>query len=450
MVPIRGSSPASEAPRAGEPVGQPRGTAGVGRRLVVCAALCLMLGCAAEPARVTLVGVDGATWSVIDPMLERGELPNFRELIDAGVRAPLRSELPLASAAIWTTIATGVGRDQHAIRGFIAPGGGNRFISSGDRKAPALWTIAHAEGLRSAVIGWWGTFPAEAIDGVVISERALKTRELDVGAIFKGGLPRPEAARLTHPPEVLVDLAAIFRQQPEPPADLPEPQKVRINMHREDASCVEALLVLRATRGPFDLEMVLLRGIDPVSHFFWKYHAPDAPEYTAEQRPTREQVERLGETVREHYRHVDALLGRLRRDEPKRIWVVISDHGFEAGSQPFRGGHVLSGTHTSESALDGIFVASGGPLRAGAPARDLTIYDIAPLSLYLLGLPVSEDLEGSLPTDLIDSEWLAASPVATVARYELDASGRGAPDAEPISPVDEELRAELEALGYIE
>ena len=57
-----------------------------------------------ERAKITLVGIDGATWDVIDPMLAAGELPTIARLIEEGVRARLRSQKPLVSPAVWTTI----------------------------------------------------------------------------------------------------------------------------------------------------------------------------------------------------------------------------------------------------------------------------------------------------------------------------------------------------------
>ena len=58
------------------------------------------------PLRVTVIGVDGATWRVMDPLLADGALPRVQALVDGGVRGPLRSQMPLISPPVWTTIAT--------------------------------------------------------------------------------------------------------------------------------------------------------------------------------------------------------------------------------------------------------------------------------------------------------------------------------------------------------
>ena len=119
-----------------------RRAAGLGHVRVLAAVVVAMLalGCSDDRLHVTIIGIDGATWRVLDPLLARGELPNFERLIASGVRAPLASEPPLISPPIWTTIATGVSRKEHGIRRFAIKNG--ELISARQRRAPALWTLA--------------------------------------------------------------------------------------------------------------------------------------------------------------------------------------------------------------------------------------------------------------------------------------------------------------------
>ena len=57
--------------------------------------------------RILVLALDGATWSVLDPLLEAGRMPHLRRLMDEGVSASLETLEPTVSPAIWTTIATG-------------------------------------------------------------------------------------------------------------------------------------------------------------------------------------------------------------------------------------------------------------------------------------------------------------------------------------------------------
>jgi predicted AlkP superfamily phosphohydrolase/phosphomutase len=300
-----------------------------------------------------------------------------------------------------------------------------------------------------ATIGWWATYPAEHVNGVMISERALKTRESDIRNLFRGNLAPSNVGELTYPPETLELVAPYLFDAPHHD-DADEKGKTLGAMRVEDAAVTRVLLALRARPEPFDLEMVLLRGVDPVSHFFWKYYEPQATAYRKVDRPRPEDVARFGDVVPNHYRFVDDLLGDLVADDPSRVFVVLSDHGFEAGHQRFHSGAVLSGTHKSAAAQDGVLVLAGGPIRRGVTLDEPRIEDIAPTVLRLLGLEIARNLAGRVLDDAIEPAWLTSNPIAWVDAYVGPPADLPTGAASHDSSVDERLREELRALGYIE
>ncbi|MGH7339010.1 MAG: alkaline phosphatase family protein, partial [Candidatus Rokuibacteriota bacterium] len=147
------------------------------RRSGPCAllALALLLGCSERPTgdRVLLVGVDAATWDVIRPLMAAGRLPTFTGLVRQGWSATLESMDPTISPAIWTTIATGHRPITHGINGFLArgPDGQSIPVTSNVRLREALWTIASRYDRRVNVVGWYVTWPAEVVNGVMVSDR---------------------------------------------------------------------------------------------------------------------------------------------------------------------------------------------------------------------------------------------------------------------------------------
>lgn len=394
---------------------------------------------------VTIIGIDGATWRILDPMLARNHLPNLGRLVAHGVRAPLRSRMPLWSPAVWTTIATGVRRERHGITNFLNAEG--RLTASVERRSPTLWTLASAARRRIAVVGWWVTYPAESVHGVIVSERAFTSREADLRAMTAVETLAVPRRRLFHPPEIGPLVAEILGGLPE----RPKPEEIRettvARMRAEDSAAVALLRRLRRQRGPFDLEMILLRGTDPISHYFWKFHEPHAPAY--ERVPSPDEMARYGTAVEDHYRYVDDLLGQLGAGEtPDHVCIVVSDHGFEAGGEGD-----LTGRHESPSALHGVFIASGGSFRRGTRLDRLTILDIAPTVLYLLGLPIADTLEGRVLTEALDATWMAAHPVRRIRAYAGPAVALPPDDNDVLgadSPADAEFRDRLRALGYIE
>src|SRR5689334_8640300 len=75
---------------------------------------------ASAPAGTVLViGADGLTFDVLDPLIAAGKTPHIAALLARGSRAVLMSEEPMRSPALWTTIATGQPRAAHGIYDFV-------------------------------------------------------------------------------------------------------------------------------------------------------------------------------------------------------------------------------------------------------------------------------------------------------------------------------------------
>ncbi|HET9766388.1 MAG TPA: alkaline phosphatase family protein, partial [Thermoanaerobaculia bacterium] len=70
--------------------------------------------------RVAVVGVDGADWRVILPMVQRGELPHLARLMAEGSWGPLATFPDSNSAVIWASIYTGRGPAVHGVHDFYA------------------------------------------------------------------------------------------------------------------------------------------------------------------------------------------------------------------------------------------------------------------------------------------------------------------------------------------
>ena len=108
------------------------------------------------------------------------------------------------SPVIWTTMATGLLPAEHGITDFVvATPGGDVPVSSSLRRAPALWNMLSQAGRRVAVLGWWATWPAETVRGVVVTDRYGLTEDRAVSpaafaarlaSLERSGAPRAVAA----------------------------------------------------------------------------------------------------------------------------------------------------------------------------------------------------------------------------------------------------------------
>ena len=103
----------------------------------------------------------------------------------------------------------------------------------------------------------------------------------------------------------------------------------------------------------------------------------------------------------------------------------------------------LTGTHSVET--PGIFIAAGPDIDPSFPARAIHSLDITPTLLFALGLPVAEDFDGQARTRLFREEFRERYPLTTIPSWGVSETG-----AAPSSEIDEALKEELRALGYLD
>ena len=94
-----------------------------------------------ERRRFLIIGLDGGTFDLLDPLMAAGELPFLKSLVRKGIRAPLRSVYPAKTIPAWYSLATGRDPGELGIFGFTEPGGEpgcSRMVQS-FRPAEAIW-----------------------------------------------------------------------------------------------------------------------------------------------------------------------------------------------------------------------------------------------------------------------------------------------------------------------
>ncbi len=121
--------------------------------------------------RVLMLGIDGATFSVLEPAFEAGHMPNLKALLDRSASGVLTSTVPPYTPPGWTSVFTGVNPGRHGIFGFTL---GNAQRRGGlvrlDRvKTPALWNAANAQGVRTGLFNIPMTYPPPVVDGWSVS-----------------------------------------------------------------------------------------------------------------------------------------------------------------------------------------------------------------------------------------------------------------------------------------
>ena len=512
--------------------------------------------------KVMVLGLDGATYDILDPMIAAGKLPNIARMMREGAYAELISIEPTISPALWTEIATGKTRAKNGVINF-------RSIQS-MLQAKRFWDIAYDQGKTIGMLDWLVSWPPLIPDdgksfwvpdhtarGPEAVPKKLEFLQALVGAT-RNDRETTLADRLTWGVDALLSglrlstlasaaqtVLVIGATGMDEQDKTPLLQGVALKLYRD------LFLALRAEYRP-ELSSVTFYGTDSLSHKYWKYYKPDE---FPDSDPA--EVAKYGTVLPDYYEAADRAIGEiLRTVDEKTTVLLISDHGSQAieGAQELRfprlkgdelakflgvadrvdvtgigneliftpkvgvaadpaalarvqeqfAGARVDGFDAEAFVVDavdregesgdyvgvafnlavhltgddafaktvrfpdggtlqladyvakdtpisgghhvrGIVVAKGPGVKTGARVEKASLLDVAPTVLWLLGLSVADDMDGSVMQQLFEPAFAASRPLTKVASYGGfgNAAGGGGEEMTPA------LRERLESLGYI-
>jgi predicted AlkP superfamily phosphohydrolase/phosphomutase len=274
-----------------------------------------------EPQAVLAIGLDGATFDILDPWIRDGTLPALARLRRAGSSGRLASTVPPLTAPAWSSFMTGKNPGKHGVlhffplqRGSGAIEASASVVNSRVLRGQTLWDVLSRQGYRTAVLNVPMTYPPHEVNGVLVS-----------------GMLAPAGSRdYTHPPALASELGD-YR------VDLDYFLGEKMGRH-ENVPPLERLVTelrdLLEVRGRtaenffgrenWDFFMVVFTGTDRLGHFLWPYHFPDHEE---------QQATPLHRAVRDYYVRLDRIVGALVEAAGDQSAVLLmSDHGMGPAS----------------------------------------------------------------------------------------------------------------------
>jgi predicted AlkP superfamily phosphohydrolase/phosphomutase len=431
--------------------------------LAAFAALIILEGCKDQADRsglgiaghnpLLVVGIDGATWDVIDPMIAAGELPNIARLRERGAWGPLITVGPQVSPVVWTTFGTGRFGRQHGILDFVYPyqPGPKRPVQTTERQSPALWNLVSDAGGKVGVVGYFVTYPAEEINGAMVS---YKSPQRQPGADYPEDVLAPvrnELDRVFNEDRKALWARFLpwnFNPKDPPAEDDPAAEAFRMVSGRVERRILHAEYNRRASlhlaASPHDLFISYFGLVDHASHALWKYY--DDSDYEVKADPESKKL--LGQAVPEAYRYMDDFIGDLLAMSPENAnIVIISDHGFGSATGRFSVKEHNRDRLTGNHRPNGILLAAGPDFSAGR-IDGLTIMDVFPALAYLSGVAVADDLPGDLDLRLFTAERLAQAP-PTFTRAYASSDPKAARSTGASREAQEDNIKALQGLGYV-
>ncbi len=121
--------------------------------------------------RVLALAFDGGDYDLVRRWMAEGRLPTISRLAREGTFGPLRSTIPAYTPTAWSSFLTGLNPGRHGIFNFSTnPNRGRqRLESAASRAGTPLWRLLGSAGIRSAFVGVPFTYPAEPVEGIVVT-----------------------------------------------------------------------------------------------------------------------------------------------------------------------------------------------------------------------------------------------------------------------------------------
>ena len=264
--------------------------------------------------KLLVIGLDGATFRIIKPLVEKGRLPVLQGLLKSGVHGILESTQDTNSPCAWSSFITGKNPGKHGLFGFFENKPNSyevRFLNGSFRNGKSLWKILSDQGKKVGVINVPFSYPVEEVNGFMIGGPDSPSKNDHKFCFPQGIVKEVEDEAGTYIIEA--GASALVRQG--------KIDKAIEKLHeciQTKISCAKYLL----KKNDYDFFMVVFTESDRIQHHFWKYINQFHPAYSSGEK------KRFGNAIYDIYERLDHALGELIRAAGEDYSVLImSDHG---------------------------------------------------------------------------------------------------------------------------
>ncbi len=267
--------------------------------------------------RVLVIGIDGATFRLMRPLMQKGYMPFLCRVEQEGALGVLTSIYPPVTAPAWSSFMTGKNPGKHGVYEFLHRKRGafeQIPVNAGMLGSETLWEMMSKAGKKMVVVSVPLCYPPFPVNGTLMSDFLA-----------------PMGARdLSYPPELLAEVEAKFGEYLLYHKQVYTPDNVgNVLQELEDNTAyrqraAEYLL----QRDAWDFGMVYFEGTDRLQHELW--HILDETSPMHNEKETAQYAER----TRNYFRVLDDDVRKLAElalaQDPDTTIILMSDHGFGA------------------------------------------------------------------------------------------------------------------------
>ncbi|NIR51226.1 hypothetical protein GWO43_21685 [candidate division KSB1 bacterium] len=288
---------------------------------------------------IIFVGLDCATYWIVEKLVAEGRMPNLARLMAQGVTFHTECEEPVVSPVVWTSIATAKSPEKHGVKSFHA--------TSASVKTKRIWDIFLDRGAAVGIMGHFVIWPPQKVRGFMVPDLLAlddQTQPEDLRFLRKltessksgrgeGIHHNMQSAWDAYAHGVrLSTLWSAFIQLAQKKFSKRPLIEEQFGM-RVLKQCLYADVFTwlwkkyRPQYAYFHNHL-----IDTSSHIFWKYLEPQKFG-----KVPQDEVEKYGDYLFKAFEHADATLGQiLTLVDEDTVVIVASDHGAKAAVEQAR------------------------------------------------------------------------------------------------------------------
>jgi len=281
--------------------------------------------------RTIWLGLDGGTFSILDPLMEEGVMPFLKQFIASGTRGKLISTIPPITQPAWTSMMTGRSPGNHGIFDFFRFESPNsryvRFLNSRNIACETIWSILSRQGFKTTSLNFPVMTPIRPIDGFIVPGWVPERH------IRRSCYPRSLYDRLNE-----IDGVNVKEMAMDPVLDrmalagLPaEDYQNWIEAHaQKEEQWFKSLLYLMKEE-PCHLTAIIFDGMDKLQHLCWRFISPDS--FPKNPTPWEQEIRKL---CLDYYRKLDEFIAEIVAIAgPEANIFMASDHGFSTSVEVF-------------------------------------------------------------------------------------------------------------------
>ena len=280
-----------------------------------------------------LIGLDGATFTILDHLVENGTMPFLAQFIKTGARANLLSTANPLTPPAWVSLMTGRSPGEHGVIDFIWSEERKSdhyftLYNYRDIHCETIWELVSRQGGRISSLNFPMMSPPPAVSGAIVPG-LVSWKHLKMNVYPPELYDRMKALPGFSPKDLAWDFD--LEKKAERGVPVEEYEKwITFHIRREKQWFVILRDLMQKT--PSDLTAMLFDGTDKISHMGWRFLDPAF--YPKNPTPFEQKIRNL---CLDFFKELDGFIADIcRMAGPQAHVFMASDHGFGPSTFVFR------------------------------------------------------------------------------------------------------------------